>query len=76
MPLSEAQTSTLSYLVIAGWSTAMGVAQWRGCQARTATHTLEALRRKGLVQHSDHADHWTATPRAKKVLAGEDRRYA
>lgn len=76
MPLTEAQESTLSFLVIAGWSTALGVAKWRGCSVAVATHTLDALLRRGLVVHSDTSDHWSAKPRAKKMLAGLDQHHA
>jgi len=72
--MSEAQRSALSFVLIAGWTTALGLAGWRGCSTATATHMLEALRRRGLVSYSYSTDHWVATPRARKVLAGEDRR--
>lgn len=75
MALSDRQTSILSFLVMAGWSTGIGVAHWLEEPVNLTTRDLENLRRRGLVVHSDTADHWRAAPRAKKVLAGLDKRY-
>jgi hypothetical protein len=72
VPLSDPQRSTLAFLLMAGWSTALGVADWRGCSLKQAEATLDSLRRRGLVTHSHLSDHWQATARAKTALRFRD----
>lgn len=75
MPLSETQVRILDYMTLAGWSSGGEVAEWTGMSGRTTRHALMGLLRRGLVVHSDHvSDTWLATPRAVRVVAGQDGR--
>lgn len=77
MPLSKAQLRILDYMALSGWRSGDEVVEWTGMSGRTTRHALMALLRKGLVVHSDYSsDTWCATPRAGRVVAGQDRRMA
>jgi len=74
MALTAIQQSVLAYVIGSGWASARDVAAWAGCSPRSATTTLAALQRRGLVVHSDVVARWSATPRAEKVMTGLDAR--